>query len=465
MKAALAARRPALLVPTLAGSQFVPPFMISGVAVALPVIGTDLGAGATSLGLVETLFLAGSVAMLLPAGRLADASDKATLYKLGLLAFGVTSLLVGLVFSMPLILLLRFLQGATSALIAVAAPALLADIVPPERRGRAYGGMIASIYAGLTLGPIAAGLLIDIWGWRAVFLAGGAALVAVYGVTQLVLKSAWRRPAPGSVHVPSTVLMTAAMLLIVLGTASLRVGPLGYGAIAAGLIVAVLFVLLQRRVEQPLLKVDVLMRNTVLHNALLVQCLLYTNAFCSVFLLSIYMQVTLGHSAKLSGQILAVGTVLMAAVAPLAGVLADRYRPGIIATNGVAVVIVAALMATWLDAESSLLHVALMLAVQGVGFALFSSPNMAIVMNSVPADRASIASALTAKSRSLGMLAGMAIAAALISLQLGNDPVDRDPQRFAEIMTDAFWILAGLTTAALAIGIAGNRHGGVPGRA
>src|SRR5919198_3427775 len=100
---------------TIAASQFAPPFMVSGVAVALPAIGTDLGAGATSLGLVETLFLAGAVGFLLPAGRLVDAGDKASLFKFGLLAFGMSSLLVGLLSSIPLILLLRFVQGGVSA--------------------------------------------------------------------------------------------------------------------------------------------------------------------------------------------------------------------------------------------------------------------------------------------------------------------------------------------------------------
>src|SRR3979490_3092982 len=58
-----------LLVPAIAASQFAPPFMISGVAVALPALGTDLAAGATALSLVETVFLAAGVALLLPAGR------------------------------------------------------------------------------------------------------------------------------------------------------------------------------------------------------------------------------------------------------------------------------------------------------------------------------------------------------------------------------------------------------------
>lgn len=423
--------------------------MFSGVAVALPTIGADLGAGATSLGLVESLFLAGSVAFLLPAGRLADACDKGSLYKLGLLAFGLTSLLVGLVSSLPLILILRFLQGATSALVVATAPALLADLVPPERRGRVYGSMIGAVYAGLTLGPVCAGLLIHLWGWRPVFLVAGALLVLVYALTRAMLPSSWRRPTAGAVHRPSSVLVVAAMLLLVFGVANLDAGALGYTVMTAGLGLAILFVAWQRHLEQPLLDVGLLMRNAVLRNALLAQCLLYTNAFCSVFMLSIYMQTVLARSANVSGQVLAVGTVLMAAVAPLAGWLADRYHAQRIATGGVAVVLVSPLLAMTFDAHSSLFMVATVLAVQGVGFALFSSPNMKIAMNSVPPTRASIASALTGTSRSLGMLAGMFITAAVISIELGDVAVDREPVRFVAVMETTFLILALLTLVAL----------------
>ncbi len=90
------------------------------------------------------------------AGRLADASDKATLYKLGLTAFGLASLLVGMLSSVPAILVVRLLQGALTALVWVTGPARLADLVPPERRGRVYGSMISSNYMGLTLGPMVA---------------------------------------------------------------------------------------------------------------------------------------------------------------------------------------------------------------------------------------------------------------------------------------------------------------------
>jgi MFS family permease len=442
-----------LLVPAIAASQFAPPFMVSGVAVALPALGADLAAGATALSLVETLFLAASVALLLPAGRLADAADKAALYKLGLVAFAAASIATGLVSSIAAILLLRFVQGLFSSTSQAAGPAIIADAVPPERRGRAFGIMIGAVYAGLTLGPIFAGVLVDVWGWRAVFIAGGAVVLVLLAPIHFMLRANWRRPPPRAVHLPSTLLAVAAMLALVGGAATLREGALGYAGVILGLALAVLFVLLQRRVAQPLLDVEVLMRNGLLRNALFVQWLLYCNAFGSVFLLSLHMQSVLGHAANTAGLVLAVSTLLMAALAPFAGHLADRLQPARVASVGVAVVLIAALMATQLDAGSHLLTIGLVLAVQGVGFAFFSSPNMAMVMNAVPRERTGIASALSATARSLGMVSGMLIVGALVSLNLGHDPVGADPGRFVATMHASFWILAAVTAVALAVSL------------
>lgn len=441
-----------VLVWAIVGSQFAPPFMFSGVAVALPAMGADLNAGATSLGLVETLFLAGSVAFLLPAGRLADAGDKKTLYKLGLLCFGLTSILIGALSSMPAILFIRFLQGATSAVFAATGPAILADLVPAEQRGKAYGSSLGAIYAGLTLGPILAGFLVDTWGWRSVFLAGAATILFGYLLIRSLMPSSWSRPVP-AVPLSSTALIVAAMLMLVAGSATLRVGPLGYACLGGGLSLAVVFVALQRRSAEPLLDVVALIHNRVLSNALIVQMLLYVNAFASIFMLSIYIQVSLGHPARVSGQVLAIGSVLMAVMAPVAGALADRHRPGLIASLGVASVLLSTLLALTLDDRSSLAFVVLLLAAQGLGFALFSSPNLTIIMNSVPPAGMSMASALGAKARSLGMVSGMLVTAILVSLDIGNDPVALHPVRFIGVMVRTYSILAVLSALALVVSI------------
>ena len=82
-----------VLVWAIVAAQFGPPFMFSGVAVALPEMGHELHMSATELGLVETAFIATATAFVLPAGRFADVADRRSLCKWGLLAFGLIPIL------------------------------------------------------------------------------------------------------------------------------------------------------------------------------------------------------------------------------------------------------------------------------------------------------------------------------------------------------------------------------------
>src|SRR5690606_16958574 len=155
------------------------------------------------------------------------------------------------------------------------------------------------IYAGLMLGPICAGMIVDAWSWRAVFYVSATLLLIMYTLVELRLPSGWRKPGR-VVHLPSAALLLAAVLCLVFGTASITQGLRGAALISTGLLLGVAFVLMQRRIERPLLDVGALMRHRVMRAALFVQMLLYLSAFASTFMLSVYMQVSLGHPAKTS---------------------------------------------------------------------------------------------------------------------------------------------------------------------
>jgi MFS family permease len=449
-----------LLVWAIIASQFAPPFMVSGVAVALPAMGIDLNAGATSLSLVETMYLASMLAFMLPVGRFAAASDKQSLYKLGLLGFAATSILIGMSSSIPMVLSLRLVQGIASAIIQVTGTAILVDLVPAKERGKAFGLSIGVVYAGLTLGPVCAGFLTDIWDWRMVFWVGGATLLTMCLLIHPMMPASWRWPPAKAVHIPSSILVMAAVSCLVAGSSLFREGAVGYAFLATGAVLAAAFVILQRRIDQPLVNVGLLMRNRDLATALFVQLLLYTNAFCVTFTLSIYMQVTLGYSAKASGQILAAGMVVMAFMAPAAGWLSDRYQPRVISAFGVAGVLVSTLMGMMFDERTGLAFILAMWICHGMFWAFFSSPNMTIIMNSVPASASSIASALGASARALGMLSGMLIAALLLSLNLGHEPVAQHPIEFVGIMETTFAVLTVLTAVVLVVCVvtAGRRQ-------
>jgi len=445
-----------LLARTIIASQFAPPFMFSGVAVALPAMGEKLNAGGTSLSLVETLFLAGSLSFLLPAGRLADAGDKRTLYKIGILGFALMSLLIGSLSSITAILGLRFVQGIFSAIFAATGGALLVDYVPPERRGRAFGASLGSIYAGLTLGPIVAGWLVEYFSWRGVFFFGAALLLASFGLAAAMMPS--KRDVPLRVlHKPSMSLLMSAALLLVIGAAQVQHGGMGYAMLAGGLVLGVAFVRVQKLLKQPLVNVNAVMSNRLLRNALLVQMMVYFQALSSTFLLTFYLQISRGMRADEAGQMLAIGSVIMALFAPFSGRMADSVRPTLLATLGVASVWITGLMALWLNDASSFWWIGAMLVFQGIGFALFSSPNMTVIMNSVPADKTSMASALAAKARSLGAMGGMLIVSILISIEIGADKVEDHPEAMIDIVTTAFGVLVVTTGMALVVSLRGER--------
>ena len=358
------------------------------------------------------------------------------------------SLLIGCATTGWVVLLLRFLQGLAAALSTAAGPALLMDLVPDARRGRIFGAMMGMAYAGLALGPLAGGWISDHLGWRNVFYVGGT-WILLGGIPALVqLTEKWRRPTAG-MHWPS-------VLLIVLGMASViaavsaderHASPWPWAAAALALFGG--FLTWQGRLKNPLLDLRELRANAVLRAALLVQALLYLNAYCSIFLLSLFLQVSRGMDARSAGLWLAVGSVVMAVVAPSAGRLADRIRPQRVAGLGVLSVVVSSVIGCQLGANSPAWHVGLVLAVQGLGFGLFSSPNLSLILGSLPRARSGFASAVAAQSRGIGMFAGMAVTSALIAAQFGARAVGEDPDGIVATVNSAYLVL--LVTSALAL--------------
>ena len=124
-----------------------------------------------------------------------------------------------------------------------------------------------------------------------------------------------------------------------------------------------------------------------------------------------------------AGLLLVISPLCMALMAPLSGRLADRYPPKSVAGLGALLVMVSLLLATRISAGTSVAYLIAVLSVQGVGLGMFSAPNVSRIMHSVESHQVSIASALSAKTRSLGMLASMTVVMILLSVHIGSGPL------------------------------------------
>ncbi|MGF1742345.1 MFS transporter [Vibrio profundum] len=433
-------------------SQFVVPFMFSGVGVTLPSIGHDFSASGVSLGLIETIYLGASAAFLLPMGKLGDSGDKKTIFKYGQLIFALTTLALGFMPTIEAVIAVRFVQGVASAMLAATGMAIITDVVPAQFRGKAFGFSIGAIYAGIATGPLISGVITHYLSWHWVYWISFIPLSIACALSFSALPSQWKKIEQPFDFVGSSIVIISLMSLI-FGGAWLSKSQWGYALLLSGLVFAVIFVFSQLRSRYPLVDVRELIYNVKLSESLVIQMLLYASAFGTTFLFSLYLQVIRGYDPEIAGRILVIGSILMACVAPIAGRLSDRCSPRILTTIGSLSVFTSTLLSIYISAETSLTYLITILLLQGLGFALFSSPNMSVIMGSVDKSRTSVASALAAKTRSLGMVVSMLVTTIFLALIIGDGELSQHKPGFLTAMSHSFIVFSSLAGFSAAIGV------------
>jgi MFS family permease len=146
----------------------------------------------------------------------------------------------------------------------------------------------------------------------------------------------------------------------------------------------------------------------------------YSATFALTFLMSLYLQYVKGLNPQTAGLILVAQPVMMALFSPVAGRLSDRFEPRILSSAGMSLTALGLLQLVFLNEETSIPYIVGILIMLGLGFAMFSSPNMNAIMSSVEKRYYGIASGAVATMRLLGQMLSMAIATVTFAVLLGN---------------------------------------------
>lgn len=421
-------RRFILVLITIA--TFLNPFTGTAINLALPVIGTEFSADATTLAWVSSAYLLASVIFLLPAGKLGDSRGKVTVFMAGIVVYTAGAILTIFTPTIGTLLVFRFLQGIGGAMIYANSVALITHLYPAGERGYAIGLNITAVYAALSLGPFLGGILTQFFGWRSIFVV--TALIAAP-----VLFSADKFPAflndrhREDFDIPGLVLSSALILCLFLGLAKATT-PTGLALLAAALLLGVAFYRVERRHPSPLLPVSLLASNRVFASSNLAALINYSATYAVGFLLSLYLQYIRGYEPAAAGTLLLVQPVIQIFVAPVAGRLADRIRPGLIAAGGLALSAACLFGLAALSETTPVAAIIVILAVLGVGVGLFSSPNTTAVMGSVGKRYYGSASAMVAMMRSLGMMMSMGLVLVVFAVIMGSTVVT--PAIFPEFL-------------------------------
>ena len=440
-------------------ASFLVPFMMSAVGITLPAIQTALSATAVELSWVAGGYMLALSVILLPIGRLADIWGRRRTFVWGTAWFTVSTLLVSLAWSIEALLVLRVLQGVGAAMINSTGIAIVTAIYPPKERGRAMGIIVGCVYAGLSVGPLLGGLLTDWAGWRAVFY-----LCLAPGVLAWILAcridSEWRPARGQSFDLLGAVFYGVFVIACVKGLTGLARPGVGISLLILSAVALLLFVRRSRSIEHPVLALGLFTSNRVFTLSSVATMINYAGTFAVGFLLSLYLQVVKGFAPVHAGLILVIQPAVQALLSPLAGVLSDRFNAAAMATLGMALCGAGLLGLGYIDAASEVWVIGALLALMGLGFALFASPNMSVIMGSVAPKDYSIASSLVATMRTFGMSLSMGIATVVFGFLLHGRQVSLEniPQ-FLASMRIIFDVCAGLCVAGVfcSLGRVGRR--------
>lgn len=386
--------------------------------VALPAFSQDLGATQSQLSWVMNAYTLPFAALLLPAGDIADRIGLRLALTVGLLIFGISSLVASMLTDPAGVIALRVVSGLGATLVLPATLSVLTRAYPAERRAKAVGIWAAVSGAGTVVGLLLGGLFMLFFWWGSVLASTGIAAVLAAIVSYAVVPT-YKRQTSKPLDIRGSVLFALGLGLLVF--AFIQGPELGWataviaGSFAAGSALLVSFVLAQLRTPEPLLDVR-LFRSNRLSVASLAIVIQFAATIGLFLLLPQMLQNVREYGALLAAVALVPLPVGIAIGSQFAEPLQRRLGERSSVAGGTAV---AALGFGWLGVQTASapywwLGVALVMF--GVGFGLSTTTATTMIINAVPGEDNSTAAALNDALREVGAAIGIAVLGTVLNM-------------------------------------------------
>jgi EmrB/QacA subfamily drug resistance transporter len=432
---------------------------VGSISVLLPAIQKEFD---TSLAAVQWIGLMGAItlsSLALVSGRAGDLFGRRMVFKVGLSLYAVGAGLATISESFPQLLVFRCFMAFGLALAAPLAGAIIASIHTHDSRGQALGWLAAAVALGRTTGPTIGGVILQFWGWRAVFLANCIFGIATCLTLFVVLTENEERRAVAFDY-PGAVLWAIGFPSLLIGlTLGTRFDWHGLAIVfwlglAATAILA--FVWRELRADAPLMNLRYFRRPALLKSML--SLVLATVVFYPVSIFGpLYLLNVIGTSPLLAGLAMASLPLCTTLLAPASGRLADRFNPPRVAILGLCFVLVGVCLYARLGESSHPVGIIVVLCILGAGIGLFVPANEKTAFSAVSSEDYGMVSAmLMAFGTGAGAL-GTTVAVALAELA-GTSRITGNAAAFAHDQQFAFFWLVPLAALAVLVTLLGKRN-------
>ena len=445
----LSPRQRSLVLAICCASMIVVVMDISIVNAALPRIHRDLNASVTGLQWTVdayTLVLAG---FLLLAGSTADRVGRKRIFQIGLVVFGIGSLLCGLADSIGWLIAARAVQAVGATMLNPVAMAIIANtFTVPAERAKAIGVFGSMSGLSLALGPILGGALVDTFGWRSIFYINvPIVIVAVVLTTMFVPES--RAPRARRFDPVGQLLVIAVLGTVVYAVIEAnRIGwtaPLILTLLAVAAVAAVGIVLYEPRRADPLLELR-LFRSVPFSSAILMALFALCAFGAFLFVTTLYLQHVRGMSALRAGLSLLPVGALIALLSPYTGKLVGARGPRLpLVVSGTALAL-GGLLSLLVGPTTPLLAILAVFLLFGVFQGTINPPITNTAVSGMPRSMAGVATSLASAGRQTGTTLGVAIAGTIVGSVRGGTA-------FTDSERGVWWMVFALGVGILALGL------------
>ncbi len=392
------------------------------VNVALPSIQKDLGASISGLEWTVSGYTLSFAVLLATGGRLGDIFGRRRMFLSGVIIFALSSATAGLAADETSLVISRVVQGVGAALMMPGTLSIITDAFPAHERGKAMGTWAGVSALALAIGPVLGGFLTEHVSWRAIFYINIPVAIGAVLATQFAVRESRDTSVGRDVDYPGVAVLTAGLTALVL--ALIQGNSWGWGStqivalLAIAVIAAPVFVAVENRVKAPIVQFDLLSDRNFL--GAIVVALIISFAMLGVFFfLALYMQDILGYTPLEAGIRFLPSTLMIVAVAPIAGRLADRFGPRWLIVGGLILVSASLFTFSGIAVDSGYLDLLPGFMLLGIGIAMTMSPMTSAAMNAVPVQKAGIASGVLSMFRMVGGSLGIAVTGAIFQGLVG----------------------------------------------
>lgn len=446
-------------------TSFMGTFLISSINIALPSIEKSLGMDAVMLSWVVTSFLLSTAMFLLPVGRWGDNSGIGKLYKIGLIIFTLGSIACALAPTGKWLIVARFFQGIGAAFTNTTGQAILVSAFPPQHRGRVIGISVSSVYLGLSFGPFFGGMLTQQLGWHSIFVVSALlGLISTLIAFRFLDKDEVQHNKSGNMDFKGLITFMLGLVCLVYGSSQIP-DPKGWLIMGGGLLSLVLFWIIETKEKIPVIDTKMYTKNRLFAYSNLAALINYCATAAIVFFLSLYLQKVQQLTPQQAGLILIAQPIMMTVFSPFVGRLSDKFEARYFATIGMAMCSIGLASMAFLTSETPHWIIVSILLWVGLGFALFSSPNMNIIMSSVDRSQYGQASGSAASMRIIGQIISMTIVTLLFAGMFGGNGINEVTNSiFLKAMKWGFLTFAGISLVGIYFSVKRSPHQTSPSR-